>query len=267
MTAYGMALCVGLLAWLTTIGADPAPLKTAKEKGNDTPAQPDIPLVIPKVADGELTGSGMQPFWETIPWQSMTKLDGGGPDYTSRFKMAYSNTGIYVLFEGQDSLVSTTYTEDFGELWKGDVFEVFFHPDQAEHLSNNNKGGKTTSYVEYEINALGKELVLFLNRRDGKVQSRYPSRYEGARRISKAVHMQKSSGSGTATIEKWSAEIYFPFILLTDAIHTVPTSGTVWHANFCRIDHDSGHPVKWSWSPGITRSFHELAAFLEITFE
>ncbi|WP_257657632.1 carbohydrate-binding family 9-like protein [Parapedobacter lycopersici] len=226
----------------------------------------DVPLSVPKVEDFELTGTGSHPVWEAVSWQSMTKLDDGGTAYASKFKICYSNTGIYVLFEGEDRRITTVYDEDFGELWNGDVFEVFFHPDTDINLSGS-KNGMAVSYVEYEINPLNRELVLFISRKDGQTRSGFPERYEGARRVRKAVNVALPSSGAEGEIVGWSAEMYFPFTLLADGGHTVPVSGTVWHANFCRIDYDSGTQVKWSWTPGIKHSFHELAAFLTITFE
>jgi hypothetical protein len=46
-----------------------------------------------------------------------------------------------------------------------------------------------------------------------------------------------------------------------------PKSGTIWNANFCRLDYDSGNMVKWSWSPTIQNSFHELEKFRSMQFE
>lgn len=53
--------------------------------------------------------------------------------------------------EGDDHKITTTYKKDFDDLYKGDVFEVFFHPNPKEPV-----------YFEYEINALNKELVLLV---------------------------------------------------------------------------------------------------------
>ncbi|WP_353182851.1 carbohydrate-binding family 9-like protein [Parapedobacter lycopersici] len=225
-----------------------------------------VPLLVPKVEDFELTGTGSHPIWESVAWQSMTKLDDGGEAYASKFKICYSNTGIYVLFEGEDRRITTVYDEDFGELWNGDVFEVFFHPDTGINLSDT-KEGAAVSYVEYEINALNSELVLFISRKDGQSRSDFPEQYDGTRRVKKAVNVAIPSSGVEGEIAAWSAEMYFPFTLLADGGHTVPVSGTVWHANFCRIDYDAGAQVKWSWTPTIERSFHELAKFLRIQFE
>jgi hypothetical protein len=39
-----------------------------------------------------------------------------------------------------------------------------------------------------------------------------------------------------------------------------------WHANFYRLDYDSGSQVKWAWAP-VESSFHEFQRFGSIVFE
>ena len=46
-----------------------------------------------------------------------------------------------------------------------------------------------------------------------------------------------------------------------------PKSGTIWNANFYRLDYDSGNMIKWSWTPTIEKSFHELDKFRAVKFE
>jgi hypothetical protein len=64
----------------------------------------------------------------------------------------------------------------------------------------------------------------------------------------------------------WSAELFIPFALLSPLQNTPPSKGTVWHANFCRLDYDFGKMMKWSWSP-VKQSFHEFRAFRPVRFE
>src|SRR6185437_10991697 len=130
-------------------------------------------------------------------WHPLTRLDSDGLNYATRFKILYSAKGIYVLFDGEDNRITTSFDQDFQDLFKADVFEVFSHPDTTMPL-----------YLEYEINALNKEL-------------------------------------------------FFPYGIFSSLQNVPPASGTVWHANFYRLDYDSGSMVKWSWAP-IEHSFHEF---------
>lgn len=210
------------------------------------------PLLVKKCLDFVITGKGENTEWSKTEWNEMIKLDTGGKAYISRFKIMYSAKGIYVLFYGDDDKISTTFNKDFDDLFKGDVFEVFFHPEAT-----------TSTYFEYEINQLNKELVLLLVRMNGRLQSWIPWHYEGNRQTIKMVHVAGEKKPGNKTITSWTAEVFFPYDLL---INTPPASGTVWNANFYRLDYDSGNMIKYAWGP-VERSFHELKKFRPIKFE
>ena len=214
-----------------------------------------IPLTVKKCADFEPTGAGDNKEWAKTEWNFMTKLDSGGKDYTSQFKILYSAKGIYVLLKGDDDKISTSFQNDFEDLFKGDVFEVFFHPDI-----------KTPVYFEYEINQLNKELILLVPRIDGKVRGWVPWHYEKDRRVKKMVKVVGNKAVINAAITSWSAELFFPYDLFSPLGNIPPVSGTVWNANFYRLDYDSGKMIKWAWSP-VKRSFHELDKYRPIQFE
>jgi hypothetical protein len=67
---------------------------------------------------------------------------------------------------------------DFGDLYKGDVFEVFLHTDP-----------KTPMYFEYEMNQLNKELVLLIPNINGRAYGWLPWRYEKDRTVKKMVNV------------------------------------------------------------------------------
>jgi hypothetical protein len=110
------------------------------------------PLAVKKCVDFNIVGDGSNPEWLNIKWNELIKLDSGGEEYKSRFKIMYSGKGIYLLFEGEDQKITTKFVKDFDNLFEGDVFEVFFLPDPEIPL-----------YLEYEINQLNKELVLIMD--------------------------------------------------------------------------------------------------------
>jgi len=212
-------------------------------------------LLVKKCPDFNLTGTGDNNEWTRTEWNYLTKLDTGGKNYTSKFKILYSAKGIYVLFNGDDNKISTQYDMDFEDLFKGDVFEVFFHPDP-----------KTPIYFEYEINQLDKELVLLVPNINGKAYGWIPWHYEKERSIKKMVNVVGGKKIANAAITSWSAELFFPYDLFSPLGNVPPTSGTFWNANFYRLDYDSGKMVKWAWGP-VQNSFHELEKFRSVKFE
>lgn len=214
----------------------------------------NTPLLVHKCVDFSITGKGDHPEWTKTAWTTLNQLDSGIQGYDSRFKILYSDKGIYLLFNGADRKITTTYDQDFEDLFKADVFEVFLHPDPAVPV-----------YFEYEINPLNKELVLLIPN-FGHFFGWVPWHYEGDRKIKKLVNIEGGKSQSGAAITAWTAELFIPFELLATLPNVPPKSRTVWNANFYRLDYDTGHEVKWAWSP-IEQSFHEYKKFGSIQFE
>src|SRR6185312_390179 len=211
-------------------------------------------LQVNKCNDFSIDGKGTNPEWGKTSWHLLTRLDSAGIDYASRFKILYAAKGIYVLFDGKDNRISTDFHEDFQDLYNADVFEVFFQPDTSMPLS-----------LEYEINALNKELVLLIPNLSGRASGWLPFHYN-MKSVQKKVAVVGGKMESGAAIKSWSAELFFPYEIFDPLLHVPPVSGTVWHANFYRLDYDSGSMVKWSWAP-IAHSFHEYKKFGSILFE
>ncbi|MBX2925050.1 MAG: carbohydrate-binding family 9-like protein [Chitinophagaceae bacterium] len=216
-------------------------------------SQSTSPLPVKKCIDFEVNGKGDNKEWEKTGWVSLTRIDEGSK-YQSRFKIMYSAKGIYVLLYGDDEKITSPYQNDFETLFRADVFEVFFHSNPASAL-----------YFEYEISPLNKELVLLISNKKEGMSNWRPWHYEGQNKTRKAVFTEGAM-QNNAPVQYWIAEVFFPYALLNLFDHTPPKSGTVWNANFCRLDYDSGKMVKWSWSP-IQKSFHEFERYRPILFE
>jgi hypothetical protein len=207
-------------------------------------------LIVQKVSDFVPNGKGSHANWELAAWQSIPKIDTNASAYTSRFKILYSEKGIYLLFHGTDYRVTSKYKKDFSNMFNADVFEVFFHPDPSIPL-----------YFEYEINPHNRELPILIPHLKGGVMGWRPWHYEGKRKTRKAVHIERESGK----MKAWTAEVFVPYALLQPLSNNYPKAGTVWMANFCRLDYDSGKMIKWSWAP-IEVSFHEFKKYRPIKF-
>ena len=213
------------------------------------------PLLVRKCSDFNVTGRGDNHEWTRADWNYLTKLDSGGKIYATKFKILYSSQGIYVFFTCDDDKISTPYNKDFGDLFKGDVVEVFFHTDPH-----------TTIYFEYEVNQLSKELVLLVPSINGRAYGWIPWQYENERTVKKMINIAGGDNVSNAPITSWSAELFFPYKLFSPLANVPPASGMIWNANFYRLDYDSGTMVKWAWSP-VEKSFHELDKFGSIKFE
>ena len=215
----------------------------------------DNKLLVPSCEDFQITGKGDNIQWRAIAWTNLQKLDAGGKDYKSQFKIMYSSTGIYVLFNGEDEKITSRFKKNFDKIFNGDVFEVFFHTNPAEPI-----------YFEYEISSLNKELVLLMSNNNQIISGWAPWPYENERKVRKLINISGGTMEPGSTIKSWTAELFFSYNLLSPFQNTPPLKGTRWNANFCRLDYDSGSMIKWAWAP-VNNSFHELYRYYSLLFE
>ncbi len=231
------------------------------------PAEPATPpqLVVKHCDDFEVTGQGDAAAWGKTEWVPLNRRAPAVHEYSARFKMLYSDQGVYVLFDGSDQWLTATFQEDFLDLWKEDVYECFFWTDEALPL-----------YFEYEVSPLGFELPILIPNVDGKFLGWRPWKYTGERKTAKRVSAQGGSNASGASVTSWRAEVFIPFELLTPLGNVPPQSGTKWRANFYRVDYDpltndaqsnESPPVtQWDWAR-VGPSFHEFKKFGTLLFE
>ena len=204
-----------------------------------------------------VNGKGDNPAWNKTAWQQFIKIDSGGVDYKSKSKILYSENGLYLLFSGEDNLITTKDYKDDEQIYEGDVFEFFLRPDTAKPM-----------YFEYEINAKQKQLTLTLSGSKKNIAwSPWHYEYKHNPQIVRKVNVVKEPGDKNNKIMSWSAEIFFPYEMFALLPGVPPKSGSQWKGNFCRIDYDSGKMIQWSWSKKIVKDFHEVQHFGTIIFE
>ncbi len=235
------ASTLGLLA-----GMAAAPCATAED------ARPE--MVARATSDFELDGRGSAEVWQSIPWTNLNRRGDGRADPT-RVKMLYSERGLYVLLDAEDTLLTATIRQDYAQLWREDVLEVFVWPDEQHPV-----------YFEYEISPLGYELPLLIPNLNGKFLGWIPWEYEGERRVRKQVHVRGGQPESGAEITGWSAELFIPYALLAPLQNVPPRKGSAWRANFYRMDYDRGRTSSWDWAR-VGNSFHEYQKFGTIRFE
>ena len=215
-------------------------------------AQPDdaSTMTVKKTKDFSLTGLGDAAAWKTTSFTKLQKKSTTGVNYTTQFKILYSDSGIYCLYICEDSLITSTLREDFADLYNEDVVEDFFLTDE-----------KSVLYFEYELSPWNYELPILVPNYNGKFLGWRPWHYEKERRTRHAASINKQAGK----VVGWTAEFFIPYVLLSPLENVPPKAGTKWRANFYRIDYDKGGHY-WSWKPtGL--SFHEYKKFGTIIFE
>jgi hypothetical protein len=210
---------------------------------------------VVRCEDFTVNGEGNAAAWEHAEWVNLNRRPGGNHDYTARFKMMYSKTGVYVLFDGTDGKLTATLEGDFLNLWTEDVFECFFWTDERHPV-----------YFEYEISPLGYELPILVPNLDGKFRGWTPWNYEGPRKIQKQVSISGGTKTPHADITNWRAEVFIPYELLVPLQNVPAQPGTKWRANFYRVDYDEKKSTSWDWAR-VGPSFHEFKKFGTLVFE
>jgi hypothetical protein len=211
-------------------------------------------LKVTPVDDFEISGTGEHPAWRPHEWTALRRRQADGHPYDSRFKALYSTTGLYVLMEGTDRTLTATINDDFMDLWKEDVFEVFLWTDERFPL-----------YFEYEISPLDRELPILIPNFGGRFLGWRPWHYERERRTRKATSIIGGPKRSQASIQGWRAEVFIPYALLTPLQNVPPKPGATWRANFYRMDHDQGKTTQWEWAR-VGDSFHEYEKFGYLIF-
>jgi hypothetical protein len=210
-------------------------------------------LTVKHTSDFEITGDGHATAWTTTEWIPLVHRK-GTTTYATRVKLLYSDTGIYSLFSCEDLTITATLQEDFTALFKEDVVEVFFWPDETMPV-----------YFEYELSPLNYELALLIPNIDGDVSGWKPWPYKGARATRHATKVLKDDKTKSSS---WTAEFFIPYTLLRPLRNVPPAKGTQWRANLYRIDYDQGFST-WTWQPVRTefREFHDFEQFGTLRFE
>src|SRR5262249_8565421 len=157
-------------------------------------------LQVPPTRDFAVTGDGRNEAWSTAEWVALPQRTKDGLPYESRVKLLYSGTGLYVLFDGTDRKLTAKIEKDFENLWEEDVFEIFLWTDESQ-----------TTYFEYEISPLNRELPILVPNFGGKFLGWLPWHYDSGRKTRKATSVTGGEKKMGAAISGWQAEVFLPY--------------------------------------------------------
>jgi hypothetical protein len=211
----------------------------------------------PPRIDGKLDDAA----WRAAPWTDyFVDIEGDKkprPRFKTRVKMLWDDDYFYVGAELEDPHVWATLTQHDSVIFQDNDFEVFLDPDGDNH-----------NYMEYEINALGTDWDLFLNKpyKDlGKADNNWE-----IRGLKKAVHVNGTLNDPGDTDKGWTVTLALPWKVLgkTGKVPFPPKDGTQWRVNFSRVQwkHEvvqgkyqkiKGLPEdNWVWSPQYAVNMH-----------
>ena len=239
-----------LVPFSTAVAQTPPPVREYEAPAATTP-----PLL-----DGVLGDAA----WRIAPWtEAFVDIRGEGwpqPPLATRAKIVWDEHHLYVGAELEEPHLWATLADRDAIVYREHDFEVFLDPD-----------GDGLAYYELEINALGTEFDLFLDRpyrEKGKANIAWDM--EGLRT---AVHLDGTLNDPTDEDAGWSVEIAIPWSALRppgapgEVATGPPSPGDSWRVNFSRVQwplvvvdgayRKAREPVDWSdhpednwvWSP------------------
>ena len=252
----------GPLALLVTVSAlvpaTPAPASAQTPRPLREYEAPSA--TVPLRLDGRLDERAWRNARWTEPFVDIRGEDWPGPALATRAKIIWDERHLYVGARLEESHLWATLANRDAILYREHDFEVFVDPD-----------GDGLAYYELEINALGTEFDLFLDRpyrRGGKANIGWDM--EGLRT---AVHVDGTLNDPSDEDTGWSVEIAIPWSALRppgtppEAAAGPPDIGDAWRVNFSRVQWPldivggayrrareprdwSDHPEdNWVWSP------------------
>jgi hypothetical protein len=246
LDALAFSLGVAALSMAATTTGDQA---TVRAQAAERPR-----ISVKPAEDFQVTGTGDAAPWGQAEWITLRRRQPDGHPYETRVKVLYSGTGLYVLMEASDRTLTATMNEDFMDLWKEDVFEVFLWTDERYPV-----------YFEYEISPLNRELAIVVPNFGGQFLGWRPWHYEGDRLTRRATTTIDGPKQPQASIKGWRAEVFIPYQLLRPLQNVPPKPGARWRANFYRMDYDEGKRTQWEWAP-VGTTFHEYEKFGDLVF-
>jgi hypothetical protein len=243
-------LIVLLLAAVSPGGSEsPSPLLPLRYEAPFTASTP--------VIDGILVDDA----WGEAPWtEEFIDILGDGaptPPLRTRAKIAWDSTYLYVAAEMEEPHLWGTLEDRDAIIYRDNDFEIFIDPD-----------GDGLAYFELEINALGTEFDLFLDRpyREGG-SANIPWDMQGLR---SAVRLHGTLNDPSDEDVGWTVEAAIPWEALRPPGGPAgwpPAPGDTWRINFSRVQWslevidgeyrkvlrpDGDRPVpedNWVWSP------------------
>ena len=147
------------------------------------------------------------------------------PYQKTNFKMLWDDQFLYIHATLEEKHVWGDIKERDMVIYHNNDFEVFIDPD-----------GDTYNYGEIEINALGTEWDLFLDkpyRLGGKANSKWD--IEG---LKSSVHINGSINNFNDIDQDWNVEIAIPLkeiSFLKKEDQNTPSHGDIWRVNFSRV--------------------------------
>ncbi len=207
------------------------------------------------VIDGKLDDE----IWRQAPSTgSFTRFDpdrADGKDLRTEAKLAWDDENLYVAWRCEDPDVWSEIRERDGDLWEGEVVEIYVDAD-----------GDGEEYREIEISPLNSVVDLNIPKAIGGA----PQDVEGARKWNAQGMVSAVSVDGTLDNRgdgdaSWTVEAAIPLANFVDA-GDMPRIGDQWRVQLLRIDRSKSLPAPQFSAWSVTDTFHNPGRFGRLIF-
>jgi len=206
----------------------------------------------PITVDGKMD----EPAWQSaalpgfvIFWQARTPKSG------TAARILWDNDAFYFFAEMDDIDLYADITEHNGMCWLNDVFELFFKPSE-----------KSPAYYEFQVNAAGTHLEMFLPSRGAGGYGRFGKKDVKLGMVT-AVKLNGTLNKWQDKDEGWAVEGKIPWTAFA-ATGGKPKAGDIWRYSLCRYDYSVAYerPELCSTSLLTQGDFHRYEEFLKLKF-
>lgn len=199
-----------------------------------------------------LTGKLSTPRWKDVPWAApFQDIEGPSkpkPRHDVKVKMLWNEEGLMIGAWLEEPHLWATYTQHDSIIYHENDFEWFIDPDGDAH-----------AYYEWEVNALGTSMDLFMDR-PYLTGGNYTFAWQPT--IQHKVFRQGTINDPSDTDEFWSLECFIPWSQFDrhPGGGQAPKVGDQWRISFSRVQWDlevvdgkyvkvpDRHEHNWTWT-------------------
>jgi hypothetical protein len=218
-----------------------------------TPATPRYEVARTTAAPAALLAA------EESAWAGASAVEWGPTAYTTRFRAAWSDEGLFLRFDATDPSPWHTMTRRDEHLWDEEVVEIFLDPDRSGR-----------DYYELEVNPANVvcdlRMVSPWPHKKGDIDWNLAGLETRVRRLGNAG---ATTGWTVTACLPWRGLRALPS---AGKVALPPKAGDAWRFNVFRIERPAGKAspekdaVFAAWSPPSVQSFHDAGAFRDLVF-
>lgn len=200
--------------------------------------------------DGRLDDAGWRHVAPTEPFRRTG--DGKKPRFSTRARLTWDDSALYVAFEVEDPDIWGTHEADDAPIYEEEVVEIFIDAD-----------GDGRTYNELQLSPRGVRFDAYFPARRRGMDLAWDSG------MGSAVQLKGTINDARDTDEGWTAEMRIPVDRLAKVPRWPPRPGDRWRVNLYRLEWHSQRKRNEgsAFSPPLVGDFHHLPRFGWLAFE